>query len=111
MNTKMTSIERRKTEWDCRLGCMDVWDRETERNLASVISLTRHLSLSVVLLVPQPDGGTKPSFRDKPRSSLVFVRCIARPTDRRTAGNIAFVISVARHLSLSVVLLAPQTEM
>ena len=53
-------------------------------NLASVISLTRHLSVSVVLIVPQTDG--------------------------RTDGNLASVISLARHLSVSVVLLVPGVE-
>ena len=34
-------------------------DGQTDGILASVISLTRHLSLSVVLLVPQTDGRTE----------------------------------------------------
>ena len=57
----------------------------------------------------QTDGRNS-SFRDKPHWSFVFVRCTARPTDRRTDGNLASVISLARHLSLSVVLLDPRAK-
>ena len=74
-----------------------------------MVILVLHLSVSVVLLVPQTDG-RKPSFSDKSGSSFGCVRCTARPPDRRTNGNLASVISLARLLSVSVVLPVPQTD-
>ena len=60
-----------------------------------MIRLARHLLLAVVLLVPQTEGGRKPSFLDKSHLSFVFVRCTARPTVRRTDGDLALVIRLA----------------
>ena len=84
-------------------------DRLMDGNLASVISLARHLSVCIVLLVPQTDG-RKPSFRDKSRSSFVCVRCTACPTDTRTDRNLPSSINLTRHLSVSVVLVVSQTD-
>ena len=76
-----------------------------------MINLARDLSLSVVLLcMNRQTDERKPKFRDEPGSSFVFVRCTAGLTDRRTDGNLASVISLARHLSVSVVQLVPQTD-
>ena len=41
--------------------------------------------------------------------SFVFVGCTFHLTDRRTDGNLASVISLARYLSVSVVLPVPPT--
>ena len=63
----------------CHICCL-FYGRTESPSLASTISLARHLSLSVVLLVPQTDG-RNPSFRHK-----------------------------IRHLPLSVVLLVPYNQ-
>ena len=74
-----------------------------------MITQACHLSLCLVLLVSQTEI-RKPSFRDKPVSTLGFVRCTARPTDRRTDGNLVSVINLVRHLTLSIVMLVSQTD-
>ena len=106
---------------------------EGNRNHYIALNLARHLFLSILLLVAETDGrkpsfgdqskvsfviyrnplfcsshrqtGVRiPSFRDKPDSSFISGRCTSRPTNRRTGGNSASMISLFRQLSVSVVL-------
>ena len=64
----------------------------------------------VKVIAKKRKNGREPSSRDKAFSSFFCVRCTARTADRRTDGNLASGISLARHLSLSVVLLVAGSQ-